>query len=56
MDIRVANRKSQCQENLASPKSVLNCQLIDYRPNLLGIPSQPPGIVVRVFSPPQAHK
>lgn len=27
-----------------------------YRPNLLGIPSQPPGIVERVFDPPQAQQ
>ncbi len=27
-----------------------------YRPNLLGIPSQPPGIVALVFSPPQAQQ
>jgi len=27
-----------------------------YRPNLLGIPSQPPGIVERVFDPPHAQQ
>ncbi|MBD2529624.1 DUF433 domain-containing protein [Nostoc flagelliforme FACHB-838] len=27
-----------------------------YRPNLLGIPSQPPGIVPLVFSPPQVQQ
>ena len=30
--------------------------LLPYRPNWLGMPSHPPGIVPRVFSPPQAQQ
>ena len=29
---------------------------VTYLPNLFGIPSQPPGIVALVFSPPQAQQ
>lgn len=33
-----------------------NSARLVYRPNLLGIPSQPPGMVARVFDPPQAQQ